>query len=75
MKNTINFIEGKEYLDIQQIEIMIYYSPSLEKKDSSFFFNKKTDSLCIRPNYVFFDMKEKPCTPNGSRIRIFTLRG
>ena len=66
--NKINFVAGQEYLDVQKVEIMIYYAPA--KDNRSYFYNKHSEALCIRPNKVFAEIS----TPNQIRTGISTLR-
>lgn len=59
MNKQIELIEGIEYLDMEEVEIMIFVSPIQENKNKSFFFNKETEMMCIRPNNVFVDIGAK----------------
>jgi len=61
VNRIIKFTTGTEYLDLDEIEIMIFVSPTLEDDNMSFFFDKSKDKLCVRPNKVFVDIG----TPNG----------
>lgn len=51
MQKKISFIPDEEYLDIQEVEIMIYQSPALAKGESVFI-NKATGCICTRPDKV-----------------------